>query len=197
MTKHLDLGCGLKPRNPYGADATYGCDVRDIDLAVEKIGFDYKRVNLVVEPIPYPDGFFDSISAFDFLEHIPRQMVLPNGEVTNPFINIMSEIHRVLVPGGRLLAFTPAYPRAEAFSDPTHVNFITDKTHEYFVGSKPSGAMYGFKGAFEALQVRWEAPANVYDLNQPSWRKTMRRMHRQILRGGMAHILWEFVAIGK
>ena len=57
MTKHLDLGCGLKPRNPYGAAETYGCDVRHIDLAVEKIGFEYKRVNLVVEPIPYPDGF--------------------------------------------------------------------------------------------------------------------------------------------
>jgi hypothetical protein len=57
--------------------------------------------------------------------------------------------------------------------------------------------MYGFKGAFEVLQVRWEAPANVYDLNQPSWRKTLRRWHRELLRGGMAHVLWEFAAIQK
>lgn len=197
MTRHLDLGCGLAPRNPFGAQSTFGCDVRDINLDVERIGFEYKRVNLVVEPIPYPDSYFDSVSAFDFLEHIPRQIVLANGEVSNPFIKLMSEVHRVLIPGGRLLAFTPGYPRAEAFTDPTHVNFITDRTHEYFTGVNPTGAMYGFKGAFEAVQVRWEASANAYDLNQPGWRKTMRRLHRRLVRGGMTHLLWEFAAIGK
>ena len=35
MKKHLDLGCGLKPRNPYGAELTFGCDIRDIDGAIE------------------------------------------------------------------------------------------------------------------------------------------------------------------
>jgi len=79
MKKHLDLGCGLKPRNPYFAESTFGCDIRDIDSDVEKIGFDYKKVNLVMEPIPYPDNFFDSVSAYDFLEHVPRQMMLPTG----------------------------------------------------------------------------------------------------------------------
>jgi hypothetical protein len=67
MTKHLDLGCGISPRNPYAADSAFGCDIRDIDFALEKIAFEYKKVNLVVDPIPYPDNFFDSVSAYDFL----------------------------------------------------------------------------------------------------------------------------------
>lgn len=194
MRKHLDLGCGLKPRNPYFAESTFGCDIRDIDSDVEKIGFDYKKVNLVFEPIPYPDNFFDSVSAYDFLEHVPRQILLPNGSACNPFIDLMSEIHRVLVPGGRFLALTPAYPHISAFTDPTHVNFITKDTHEYFTGPNPSGAMYGFKGAFDVVQVRWEASSNAYNLNQPSWRKTIRRLHRQLFAGGLSHLLWEFSA---
>ena len=99
-TKHLDLGCGLKPRNPYEAELTFGCDIREIDAGVKDTGFDFKKVNLVLEPIPYPNNYFDSVSAFDFFEHVPRQVVLPNGESSNPFINLMNEIHRVLVPGG-------------------------------------------------------------------------------------------------
>ena len=194
MKKHLDLGCGLKPRNPYLAPLTYGCDIREIDISVEELGFVYKNVNLVIEPIPFPDNYFDSVSAYDFLEHIPRQIILPNGHACNPFINLMSEIHRVLVPGGRFLAFTPAFPFSEAFTDPTHVNFITEETHEYFIGAHPSAAMYGFKGAFEVVQARREAPTNAYKLNQPNWRKALRRIHRKIFTLGLPHMLSELTA---
>lgn len=192
--KHLDLGCGLQPRNPYAAEATFGCDIRDIDVDVEKIGFDYKKVNLVLEPIPYPDHFFDSVSAFDFFEHVPRQIILPSGVASNPFINLMNEIHRVLKPGGRLLALTPAVPHLAAFSDPTHVNFITADTHLYFTGDNPAGAMYGFQGAFDVVQVHWEASANAYRLNQPGWRKSIRRWHRRLVTGGLSHLMWELTA---
>ncbi len=195
MTKHLDLGCGISPRNPYAADSAFGCDIRDIDFALEKIAFEYKKVNLVVDPIPYPDNFFDSVSAYDFFEHVPRQLVLPDGQVANSFINLMSEIHRVLKPGGKLLSLTPAFPNVAAFTDPTHVNFITENTHQYFVGANPSGAIYGFKGAFDVIQVRWEASANAYKLDQPAWRKSLRRIHRRFTAGGLSHLLWEFAAI--
>jgi SAM-dependent methyltransferase len=194
MKKHLDLGCGLKPRNPYSAQFTYGCDIREIDIPVEELGFVYKNVNLVIDPIPFPDNYFDSVSAYDFLEHIPRQIILPNGQACNPFINLMSEIHRVLIPGGRFLAFTPAFPYPEAFTDPTHVNFITEETHQYFIGKHPSAAMYGFKGAFDIVQVRRDAPTNAYKLNQPNWRKALRRIHRKIFTSGLPHILWELTA---
>ncbi len=195
MTKHLDLGCGLKPRNPYHAQTTYGCDVREINVGVEELGFVYQKVNLVMEPIPYPDSFFDSVSAYDFLEHVPRQLVLPDGKMSNPFVNLMNEIHRVLVPGGRLLALTPAFPHVSAFTDPTHVNFITADTHQYFVGHQRSGAMYGFTGAFDVIQVRREATENAYKLDQPEWRKSLRRAHRLIFAKGLSHMMWELSAI--
>lgn len=192
--KHLDLGCGLSPHNPYAAESAYGCDIRDINADVQELGFVYSKANLVLEPIPYPDNFFNSVSAFDFLEHIPRQIILPNGTATNPFINLMSEIHRVLTPGGRFLAMTPAYPHPAVFSDPTHVNFITEDTHKYFTGDTPAGAIYGFKGAFDVVQARWEAPTNVSNLSQPAWRKSLRRLHRRITDGGFSHMVWELAA---
>lgn len=194
-TRHLDLGCGLTPRNPYGHTDLYGCDIRSIEEDLSKIGFHYRQVNLTLEPLPFPDDYFDSISAFDFLEHVPRQIALPSGQTTGPFINLMNEIFRTLKPGGRFLALTPAYPHPAVFSDPTHVNFITAQTHEYFVGPQPGGAIYGFKGHFEALTVRWETPGNSYRLDAPTWRQALRRVHRRWLGGGLSHQLWEFKAV--
>jgi len=43
----------------------------------------------------------------------------------------MQEVWRVSKPSGRLYALTPR-TCAEAFQDPTHVNFITAMTHTYF-----------------------------------------------------------------
>ena len=47
MKKHLDLGCGLKPRNPYSAQFTYGCDIREINTSVEELGFVYKKPKVI------------------------------------------------------------------------------------------------------------------------------------------------------
>jgi SAM-dependent methyltransferase len=196
-TRHLDLGCGLSPRNPFNRDQVFGCDIRDIGDEVGKIGFEYRKVNLVMQAIPFPDSYFDSISAFDFFEHVPRQLILPSGEGRNPFIELMNEIHRVLGPGGRLLALTPAYPHPAVFTDPTHVNFITEDTHAYFVGEEPGAAMYGFNGRFDAVNVGWDAPGNVYELDVSPLRKWIRRFHRKWFKGGLSHQVWDFSAVKK
>ncbi len=38
---HLDLGCGLTPKNPYGVDRVFGCDIRDIssELSLQGVVF--------------------------------------------------------------------------------------------------------------------------------------------------------------
>jgi hypothetical protein len=72
MKKHLDLGCGKNPRNPYFHENVYGVD---LDPSVTLLGDNFHCTNLSIDPIPYPDSFFDSISAFDFLEHLPRQAI--------------------------------------------------------------------------------------------------------------------------
>ncbi len=190
-SRHLDLGCGLSPRNPYNRNEVFGCDIREIDLAVEAIGFGYMRANLVTNPIPFPDNYFDSVSAFDFLEHIPRQVILPTGEAKNPFVELMNEIHRVLKPGGLLLSVTPAYPHKSAFTDPTHVNIITDQTHAYFTGPSPSASMYGFNGSFEIVTARRDTPSNAYKPTESALKKFIRRTHRLIFRDGLSHMIWE------
>lgn len=157
MTKTLDLGCGSNPSNHFNADEVYGIDI--VDFGNPNI----KVADLVIDPIPFNDNTFDYVTGFDFLEHIPR--LLYNGrERKQPFIDIMSETWRVLKPNGIALFHTPAIPYPEAFQDPQHVNYITDKTVTYFcvpsyandgVSFLNLGHLYGFKGMFDLqTQVR-------------------------------------------
>ncbi|MDZ7858024.1 class I SAM-dependent methyltransferase [Sphaerotilus sp.] len=151
MSKSLDLGCGLQPKNPFNAQEVYGVDVRD-DAEAHIV-----KADLVVEPIPFPDSSFEYVTAHDFLEHIPRLIYVPQRR--NAFVEVMNEIHRVLKPGGVLMSFTPAYPHAAVFRDPTHINFITEETFPlYFDNQLRWASVYGFKGSFEILSQEWRGP---------------------------------------
>jgi SAM-dependent methyltransferase len=151
MTKTLDLGCGGSPRNIFNADEIYGIDVRE-DLDKNIICAD-----LIVEPIPFPDQFFEFVTAFDFLEHVPRLIYVPHRR--NAFVEVMNEIWRVLKPGGQFLSFTPAFPHGPAFRDPTHVNIITEETFPlYFDSTNRWGATYGFVGSFDIVSQEWRGP---------------------------------------
>lgn len=193
MSSHLDLGCGKYPRNPYKQKELFGIDVRDINPSDLKEGVHYKKANLFFEPIPFSDNFFSSVSAFDFLEHIPRVHIEDN-DVHFIFIKLMNEVHRVLKPGGLFFALTPCYPNSEAFQDPTHVNIITKRTHEYFCGTNPLGRIYGFTGQFECLrsQASYSSYANK-ELNDSLSVKI--KWFRKLLKGQLSHIVWEFKAI--
>jgi len=149
-TQSLDLGCGVKPRNPFNAELSFGLDVRD-DLALG-----IKSADLVLGPIPFEDQSFDFVTAYDFLEHIPRVVYLPERRL--PFVNLMNEIYRVLKPGGIFFSSTPIYPYGAAFRDPTHVNILTDETFGLYFDDRHRWAqMYGFNGSFKVLeQVRVE-----------------------------------------
>ena len=191
-TRHLDLGCGPAPRNPYAADELYALDLRRPE------GFDPARfacANLVLEPIPYPDGHFDSVSAYDFVEHVPRLVALPTGGTRLPFVELMNEVWRVLrKPGGRFYAVTPAWPRAEAFVDPTHVNVVTERTHRYFTEPELGAAIYGFRGRFRELRVRWIRKRVPYEPPAPGLVQRL-RSGLDIVKGRRAHLLWEFEAL--
>jgi SAM-dependent methyltransferase len=146
----LDLGCGSKPKNPFGAELIYGVDIR------ESLGDRIVAADLAISPIPFPDEFFDYCTAFDFLEHIPRTIYIPDRK--HPFVELMNQIYRVLKPGGLFLSFTPAYPSAPAFQDPTHVNIITDETFKYFDVRYMWAQMYGFNGRFFIAKQEWNSP---------------------------------------
>ncbi|GBG12869.1 uncharacterized protein NMK_0404 [Novimethylophilus kurashikiensis] len=150
-TTSLDLGCGLNPKNIFNAEVVYGIDVRN-DTANNIV-----KADLVIEPIPFDSNFFDFVTAHDFLEHIPRLIYAPQRR--NPFVELMSEVFRVLKPGGKFLSQTPAYPHAEAFCDPTHVNIITEQTFPYYFDDVNNwGAIYGFNGSFRILSQSWQGP---------------------------------------
>lgn len=189
-TRHLDLGCGSTPRNPYRHDELHAVDIAPSG-AVDPQRF--RQANLSLEPIPHPDATFDSISAFDFLEHVPRVLPTADGRGTRfPFIELMDEIHRVLKPGGRFYALTPAYPADEAFSDPTHVNVLTEQTWRYFCGDAPLARMYGFRGRFELLRNERALYPDAFEPLVPlTWKRRWRR-RRLAARGALTHLMWEF-----
>jgi SAM-dependent methyltransferase len=190
--RHLDLGCGTKPRNPYRAGNLFGIDIQP---SLSIVGATIRRADLFCEPIPFEDSFFDSVSAYDFLEHIPRTTV--NESATRfPFIEVMNEIWRVLKDGGLFYASTPAYPHPAAFQDPTHVNIITRQTHIYFTGPQLLGRMYGFNGNFECIRsmpVRG-GEFEYQPTDTPNWIEHF-RLKRRDRQNKNSHLLWEFKAV--
>lgn len=191
-SRHLDLGCGATPRNPYRKTELYGIDIRA--FAAEPT-FVFREANLTIEPIPFPDDHFGSVSAFDFLEHVPRLLPSADGKATRlPFLDLMNEVWRVLAPGGRFYALTPAYPHAEAFQDPTHVNPITVRTHEYFCGDRPYARNYGFVGRFEAHRAERVVSRDAEVAGAFTWRQRVRRWRRR-LKGRLSHVCWELEAV--
>lgn len=194
-TWHADLGCGATPKNPYQRDKLVGIDLIDCAFDCElPLDFEKKSADIFLNPIPYPDSTFDSVSAFDVLEHVPRYVVRANDTPMLPFINLMNEIYRVLKPGGLFIASTPAYPHPKAFQDPTHVNIITEHTHTYFTGKNPYGERYGFVGHFEVKRVSWDAEKNARNPTQSGFRRAFRNLEHRLFKGGLSHLTWEFVA---
>ena len=156
----VDLGSGPQPANPFQAERVIGLDAHSIgaDVISFWIGF---------EPLPLETSSVDVVTAFDFLEHLPRA-ICRNIVVINTFIETMSEVWRILKLQGLFVARMPAFPHPEAFQDPTHVNVITDTTVSYFARRPQAdgsvidawgpelGGRYGFQGAVVLLGQQWD-----------------------------------------
>jgi SAM-dependent methyltransferase len=159
MTKTLDLGSGPNPNNPYSADEVFGVDIRD------DLGDNIVAADLALGGIPFDNDSFEYVTAFQFIEHVPRVIYMP--EKRNPFVELMNEIYRVLKTGGIFLSVTPAYPHGAAFQDPTHVNIITEETFiRYFDDTYMWAKIYGFNGRFKVLQQEWSGANLVTQLQK-------------------------------
>jgi|GEM_PF-356988 len=144
----LDIGSGPDPKNPFDAGTVYGADLR------ENENNNVFYADLCLGLLPFENEIFDSVTAYDVLEHIPRAILI-NGKTTFPFILLMNEIFRVLKPGGLFFNIQPCFPAKEAFQDPTHVNIMTEDTlYQYFC--EPAWArIYGYEGSFEMIKEGW------------------------------------------
>lgn len=157
----LDLGSGPEPQNPFRASAAIGVDV--VNFGKQGI----ITCDLAQEVLPLPDCYASIVTAFDFLEHIPRYSITTEGKSRLPLVELFNEIHRVLEPGGHFFSYTPVFPRHDAFVDPTHVNIMTKRTvRDYFCGSAMA-RIYGFKGHFDVVWEGWKGSHWVSLLRKP------------------------------
>ena len=97
--KILDVGCGtganLLMLSKYGE--AEGVDISEDALAFcRDRGLDKVKLG-AAEELPYEDGTFDLVTAFDVVEHMDDDLA------------VMKEMRRVLRPGGRVLLFVPTF----------------------------------------------------------------------------------------
>lgn len=109
----LNLGCGTTYLPGY-----VNCDV------LPHVRAD-RHFDLNTFPYPLETGCASEIFMDNVLEHLED---LPK---------VMTELHRLLQPGGVLKAIVP-YAKADwAFQDPTHRHFFTETTLLYFTEGHP------------------------------------------------------------
>ncbi len=118
--KLLDVGCAygffLKHVNSNGVE-TYGLDISKV--AVKKASKFCKKISIQSAcNICFKDNVFNCITAFDVLEHLENPQ------------EFLSEVYRVLKPGGILILQTPnplILGRVIPDRDKTHVNKMREK----------------------------------------------------------------------
>jgi SAM-dependent methyltransferase len=198
---HVDLGAGNNPRNPFNAATLIATDFHEGFIRHD--GVKFVKADLT-DKLPFADDSISSMSAYDVLEHIPRWERL-EGNIQFPFINLMNEISRCLVPGGIFLAVTPVFPQESAFQDPTHINIMTKNSILYFAGREPwaKSLGYGYTGDFNIIINDWLRGGAVFSTtklsplkNQGFVKKTLviLKLTRKILLMKRAkecdHLLW-------
>ena len=152
----LDLGCGEQPQKiNRNVDEYYGLDI--IDTTNPNV----EKCDLFVESIPFESDYFDYVTAFDFIEHVPRVLYYKE-KLVHPFIHVMNESYRVLKKEGIMIISVPSINSENNFfwNDPTHVNPITSDVFntyfcttpkEYKTPLHPWAKNYGFVGNFKIL----------------------------------------------
>ncbi|HNQ89704.1 MAG TPA: methyltransferase domain-containing protein [Verrucomicrobiota bacterium] len=106
----INLGCGRRYLPGY-----LNCDV------VPEVKAD-RHFDLDIFPYPLETGSADEILMDNVLEHL--------GDIPR----VLTELHRVLKPGGVLRIIVP-YAKADwAYQDPTHRHYFTERSMDYFAG---------------------------------------------------------------
>jgi SAM-dependent methyltransferase len=98
----LEDGCGvgqyMRAFTPFGGKVT-GLDF-DFERVKDTLALGLQAINAAGEYLPYPDGHFDLVVSNEVIEHVGDDR------------KTLTEIFRVLKPGGRLVLFCPniGYP---------------------------------------------------------------------------------------
>jgi SAM-dependent methyltransferase len=87
--------------------------------------------DLDVAPWPWEDGSVNSIRSIDVFEHVDDPVVF------------MNECCRVLKTGGILHIRSPFWKHENAYIDPTHKRFCTERTFDYWIRGTEFHGKYG------------------------------------------------------
>jgi SAM-dependent methyltransferase len=104
-TIRLHLGSGRRPQGGF------------INVDREASASPDVVLDLELTPWPWANESVDEIRAEHVLEHLGHQICV--------FLAIISEMHRVLIPGGVLRITVPHWRSDSYWGDPTHVRAIT------------------------------------------------------------------------
>ncbi len=125
----LDIGCG---RNKLSGST--GVDF--LDLPGVDVVSDLNR------PLPFQNGEFDVVYSNQVLEHIPNML------------GLMEEIHRLLRPGGLMVAHVPYFRSSWSAIDPTHIRQFCLQSLNYFAAGTYENENYRFsEKSFSSLEV--------------------------------------------
>ena len=106
--KKLNLGCGKVIKEGY------------INLDIVPMEGVNVIHNIENTPLPFKNNTFDEVYASHILEHVKN------------FMPLMEDLHRVCKKDAVIKIKAPYFASTSAFSDPTHVRFLTLKTFNCF-----------------------------------------------------------------
>lgn len=151
MGAKVNLGCGRQYLEGY-----VNCDV--VRAVRADRYFDLNQFPYPFEPDSVSEVFMDNV--LEHLDDIPR---------------VMTELHRILEPGGVLKIVVP-YAKADwAYQDPTHRHYFTERSMDYFAAGGP----YSFYSA-----ARFEVRRAALVAHRTRWMHRMRNLlpFRRVLR---------------
>jgi SAM-dependent methyltransferase len=130
------LGCRV-------AALDYGMYAKSFREAVADRGVDYSECDLGRERLPFGDNSFDFATYTDVIEH---HAFLPK--------RVLAEIHRVLVPGGRLILATPNHASIYNRIKLCFGRSVNDE-FDYFFNTTKDAKMYpGHHREFTRAEIR-------------------------------------------
>jgi ubiquinone/menaquinone biosynthesis C-methylase UbiE len=125
-SKKLNVGCGKDIKEGY------------VNLDVVKLPNVDVFHNLDKYPWPFKDNTFEEIICDNVLEHLES------------IIKPVEELCRISKAGGKIIVKVPIFPSVYAGADPTHKQFFTYMTFDYF---RPTDALnYYSKARFKILK---------------------------------------------
>jgi predicted SAM-dependent methyltransferase len=109
--------------------------------------------------LPWGDSSVGCIRAYDFLEHIPHCGSSTCKHDNGCTVQLMNEIHRVLVPGGMLLSATPSTDGRGAWQDPTHVSGWNTNSFWYYTRAQQQKYVPGITARFQGTKISNHFPS--------------------------------------